>query len=79
VIVTRWLTAATAVLLSRVLCVVKGLAKLIYARVHEAIKHLVTTKQLITNPQCQYKLMSKCTTYDHKQATRVQQPDGRYV
>jgi len=34
------------VLLSGVLCVVKGLAKLIYARVHEAIKHLVTTKQL---------------------------------
>jgi len=34
---------------------------------------------LITNPQCQYKLMSKCTTYDHKQATRVQQPDGCYV
>jgi len=53
VLVTRWLTIATAVLCPRgvvlrcvvLCCVVKGLAKPINARVQEAIKHLVTAKQ----------------------------------
>jgi len=44
VLLTRWLTTATAVLCPRgvVLCVEKGQAKLIYARLWEAIKHPVT-------------------------------------
>ncbi len=59
----------------------KDLAKPIYTRVQEAIKHVVTTKQLsLPISFVNTSLISNFSTYDHKQAKCVRrQSDGCYV